>query len=370
MGDVPAMTKTVMVRLSAQRSYPILIQPHALEQVGDFLRSQHIQSSLMIISQSAILRRHGKKLFSSLRSANFSFHTAIVPPGETAKDLHVVERVIGEMLRKQMDRATTVVAFGGGVVGDVAGLVAALYLRGIPFVQIPTTLLAQVDSAVGGKVAVNHPFGKNLIGAFWQPKLVITDPGVLSTLPRRQLRAGLAEIIKIAAIQDKNLFSYLEEHLPMLVMREPKVLSLVIAKACSIKARIVEADETEQGCRTWLNYGHTLGHALEAYHRYQGYLHGEAISIGMVASAMLAYQLGYCSKKTMERQRALIAQAGLPIHGKHEGVEKLMALIKVDKKTRKGELNFVLTPQIGRARICRNLRPFSVRQVIRAVVGA
>jgi 3-dehydroquinate synthase len=367
---MPVIKNTVRVRLSARRSYPIIIQPHGLEHVGDLLRAQHIHSSLMIISQAAVLRRHGKKLQTSLRAANYSFHTTVVPPGEGAKDLHVVERIIGDMLRKQQDRSTTVIAFGGGVVGDVAGLIAVLFMRGVPLVQIPTTLLAQVDSSVGGKVAVNHPFGKNLIGSFWQPRLVVTDPLVLNTLTPRQYRAGLAEIIKMAIIQDKDFFLYLEENLPKLLLRDPAMLVKVIAKTCALKARIVEVDEIEKGRRAWLNYGHTLGHALEAYHRYQGYLHGEAIAIGMVAAARLAFALGYCSKQTYERQYSLIAKSGLPVNGKNENIEKLIELIKVDKKSRKGELNFILTPQIGRARICRNLRPFSVRQVIRTVVGA
>lgn len=359
---------TLWVRLDRSRAYPIVIAPGCLDDLGRLAKPRLPGRTVGLLTHPRILRLYGRRAQRSLSDAGFRVHTLCLPEGEPTKSLACAERVIGGLLRRNLDRTSSVIALGGGVIGDLAGFVAAVYLRGVPFVQVPTTLLAQVDSSVGGKVAVNHARGKNVIGAFYQPRLVVSDPEVLSTLSARQFRSGLAEVIKAGAIADAAYFSALERRLPRLLARSGPDLAWAVARACAIKARIVERDETEQGLRAVLNYGHTLGHALETYHGYRRYLHGEAVSLGMVAVARLAQTLGVCSNRTAERQIRLLEQAGLPVQANQEGISRLFAIMKADKKAREGQVNFVLTPTIGNAKLYFKLTPFSVRQAVRQVV--
>jgi 3-dehydroquinate synthase len=358
----------LQVQLGGQRNYPIVIQPGGLDQLGAWAQKRVAGRTAFIITHPRLFRLYGPRAADSLKKSHFTVHTHCVPEGEKTKSLQQLESIIGVMLKKRMDRRTVIVALGGGVVGDLSGLVAATFMRGVDFIQVPTTLLAQVDSSVGGKVAVNHALGKNMIGAFYQPRLVLIDPAVLATLSARQFRAGLAEVIKSAVIADKVFFTYLEKNMAKILQKQMPVLTETIRRTCSIKANVVSQDEKEHGLRAILNYGHTLGHALEAYHHYRTYLHGEAVAIGMVAAALLAHMEGMGDKKIVLRQKKLIYQAGLPIQGKNESVEKLLNYMKVDKKSQEGKLNFVLTPQIGHARISNKLTPFSVRRAINCVV--
>ncbi|NTV51849.1 MAG: 3-dehydroquinate synthase [Candidatus Firestonebacteria bacterium] len=360
----------VWVRFHDQRDYPIIIEPGILPSVGAWARRRTTGRTALIVTHPRLLRLFGPAVKGSLQAAGFSVHVQCVPEGEKTKSLETLNRVIGVMLQARLDRRTLVVALGGGVIGDLAGLVAATFMRGVDFIQLPTTLLAQVDSSIGGKVAVNHALGKNMIGAFHQPRLVLIDPLVLKTLPLRQFRSGLAEVIKSAAIADDKLFSFLERQMPEILKKNSKILTQIIQKTCAIKARIVAQDEKEGGLRAILNYGHTVGHALEAYHHYnKTYLHGEAVSLGMLAAVRLAVSAGVADIRTQQRQEQILRQAGLPGQGQGEKIEEIINLMKFDKKAKDGNLNFVLTPKIGHARISNKLTPFSVRRAIKTVVS-
>jgi 3-dehydroquinate synthase len=360
---------TIWVRFGDGRDYPIIIEPGILEKTGDLVQPRVRSHTLVLLSHPRIFRLYGPPVMASLRKAGFTVHSLLVPEGETSKNLALAEDLIGRMIRLRLDRKSALLALGGGVIGDLGGFLASVYMRGIDFIQIPTSLLAQVDSSVGGKVAVNHPLGKNLIGAFLQPRLVITDPTVLRSLPLRQFRSGLAEVIKTAVIADAAFFRELEIHLPEIMAQDMPTLSRAIRRSCAIKARVVETDEKERGIRAILNYGHTVGHALEAFHHYQGYLHGEALAVGMTAASRLARASGLCDDQTVLRQENLLEKAGLPIRGQGESVSKILTLMKADKKSISGEMNFILTPQIGNARICKKILSFSERSILKTVLA-
>ncbi|MCD4813394.1 3-dehydroquinate synthase [bacterium] len=355
---------------NSNRDYPIVVNPGTLKEVGVLTHKQVKGSHACIISHPRIFKLYGARVVRSLKKSGFQTDIFLVPEGEHTKSLAMAEQIIGKMIHVRADRASFIVALGGGVVGDLAGFIAATYMRGISFIQIPTTLLAQVDSSVGGKVAVNHVLGKNLIGAFQQPRLVVTDPEVLETLSGRQLRSGMAEMIKAGIIADADFFTQLEKKMEQIVRLEMTVLSWAVAKSCSIKGHVVEQDEREQGVRAILNYGHTFGHALETYHHYRGYLHGEAVAVGMVIAARLAYALGVCNETICNRQIELISRAGLPTRGKGEKAEKILQLMKADKKVSAGENNFILTPNMGHATIMKKIPSFSMRRVLKAVLGS
>ncbi len=339
--------KKICVAL-ADRSYEIVIGTAALRQIGERCRALKLGTRCAIISDTNVARRYGKPLESNLRASGFQPVTITVPAGETAKSLKNVQRCYDQLAANRLERKSFIVALGGGVVGDLAGFVAATYLRGIPFVQVPTTLLAQVDSSVGGKVGVNLSAGKNLVGAFYQPRLVVCDLNTLRTLPEREFRAGLAEVIKYGIIYDARLFSRLERELPGLLKLEAKTLGEVIARCCEIKAEVVSQDETESGLRAILNFGHTIGHALEAISRYGKYLHGEAISIGQVAAAELSAQIGF-APGDIERIADLFRRAGLPtsVQLSRREMKQLFGAMRLDKKVSGGEIKFVLAKQIG-----------------------
>ncbi|MEY2466260.1 MAG: 3-dehydroquinate synthase [Verrucomicrobiota bacterium] len=334
------------------RSYKIKIGPSLLARLGAECRQLKLGKRCAIISDQNVAPLFAKAARQSLAKAGFESVLITVPAGETAKSLKSVQACYDQLAAHRLERKSFIVALGGGVVGDLAGFVAATYLRGIAFVQVPTTLLAHVDSSVGGKVGVNLKAGKNLVGAFHQPRLVLCDLDALKTLPLREFRAGLAEVIKYGIIYDASFFARLERDLPKLLKRDPKTLGEVIARCCEIKAEVVGQDETESGLRAILNFGHTIGHALEAISSYGKYLHGEAISIGQVAAAEISAEALGFPTQDVERVRKLFQQAGLPtdVVLKPTQRKQLFAAMRLDKKVSAGEITFVLAERLGKVR--------------------
>ncbi|MBU6402538.1 MAG: 3-dehydroquinate synthase [Verrucomicrobia bacterium] len=332
------------------RGYPIFLGSGLLSRLGTHCRRLGLGTRCAVITDRNVARHYGQATGRSLALAGFDPALVTVPAGETAKNLRTVEKCYDRLAAHRLERRSFVVALGGGVVGDLAGFVAATYLRGVGFVQVPTTLLAQVDSSVGGKVGVNLAAGKNLVGAFYQPRLVLADLDTLRTLPDRELRAGTAEIIKYGVIYDAALFRRLERDLLKLLRRDPGVLAAVVARCCEIKADVVGRDETESGLRAILNFGHTIGHALEAISRYGRFLHGEAIAIGQVAAARLSAQLTGLPEPDVERVRTLFHRAGLPTEIRLNARQRhrLSAAMRLDKKVQGGEVRFVLAERVGR----------------------
>lgn len=331
------------------RSYEIKIGPGLLRDLGRHCAALKLGNRCAVISDKNVAPRYAKAVQASFKKAGFESVLITVPAGETAKSVKVVEQCYDALAKHRLERKSFIVALGGGVVGDLAGFVAATYLRGIAFVQVPTTLLAQVDSSVGGKVGVNLKAGKNLVGAFHQPRLVLCDIDALRTLPLREFKAGLAEVIKYGIIYDAPLFERLERDLVKLLKREPKTLTEVIARCCEIKADVVGQDETESGLRAILNFGHTIGHAIENISGYGKYLHGEAISIGQVAAAYISGELSGMSSGESERIQEIFSEAGLPTQIRLNALQrkKLFAAMRLDKKVSGGEIKFVLAKRIG-----------------------
>ncbi len=340
--------RIVNVSLGA-RGYEILIGPDLLKRIGRECRRLELGRQCAVISDRNVAPTYGSRCLANLAAAGFEPVLITIPAGETAKNLKTVQSCYDQLARYRFERNSFIIALGGGVVGDIAGFVAATYLRGVAFVQVPTTLLAQVDSSVGGKVGVNLRTGKNLVGAFFQPRLVLCDLDTLGTLPPRELRAGLAEVIKYGIICDGALFRQLERDLPKLLDRKSQPLAGVVARCCAIKAQIVEKDETESGLRAILNFGHTIGHAIEAISGYGKYLHGEAIAIGQVAAATLSSKVSGMPERDAERITRLFRRAGLPtqITLNPRRQEKLFSAMRLDKKVSGGEIKFVLAKRIG-----------------------
>jgi 3-dehydroquinate synthase len=332
-----------------QRSYEIRIGAHLLAELGRICGALGLGKRCGIITDRNVARRYLRPAKAALAQAGFEAVGISLPPGETSKSLKSVQHCYDQLAAHRLERRSFIVALGGGVFGDLAGFVAATYLRGIPFIQVPTTLLAQVDSSVGGKVGVNLKAGKNLVGAFYQPRAVLCDLDTLSTLPEREFRAGLAEVIKYGIIYDAALFEQLEREMPKVLKREKELLANIIARCCEIKADVVRQDETESGLRAILNFGHTIGHALEAISGYGKYLHGEAISIGQVAAARLSCERLGLSNQEADRIVRLFNMAGLPTTLKlaPKQRERLFAAMKLDKKVSAGEIKFVLARKIG-----------------------
>jgi len=341
--------RTVDVSLGL-RSYPIFIGSNLLPRLGQHCAKLGLGRRCAIISDVNVARRYAKIAMASLRAADFDPVLITVPAGETSKSLKAVQTCCDQLARHRLERKSFIVALGGGVVGDLAGFVAAVYLRGIAFVQAPTTLLAQVDSSVGGKVGVNLPAGKNLVGAFYQPRLVLCDLSVLATLPMRQFRSGLAEVIKYGIIRDAALFGRLEKDLELLLQQDPAVLAETVARCCEIKAEVVAQDEREGGLRAILNFGHTIGHALEAISGYGKFLHGEAIAIGQAAAAKLSVAVSGLPAGEAQRIGALFRRAGLPAAIQLSARQKarLFEAMRLDKKVSGGEIQFVLARRIGK----------------------
>jgi 3-dehydroquinate synthase len=341
--------RTVHVSLG-NRSYDIKIAPGLIGRLGGECARLKLAPRCAIITDTNIGKRYAKAAFNSLATAGFSPSLIIVQPGETAKSLKTIQACHDQLAAHRLERKSFIVALGGGVVGDLAGFVAATYLRGVAFVQAPTTLLAQVDSSVGGKVGVNLKAGKNLVGAFYQPKLVLCDLDALKTLPDREFRAGLAEVIKYGIIYDANLFERLERDLPNFLKRDQSILAPVISCCCEIKAEVVGQDETESGLRAILNFGHTVGHAIENISGYGTFLHGEAISMGQVAAAKLSHKVLGLAERDVERIGNLFQRAGLPVQMRLNSLkrQKLLNAMRLDKKVSGGEIKFVLAEKIGK----------------------
>lgn len=348
-GPILRRMRLVNVELD-KRSYAIEVGRGVLENLGAACGAFGFASRCAILTDSNVGPLFGEKVAGRLAAAGFDPITITVPAGEKSKSMANVESCYDQLAAHRMERRSFVVALGGGVVGDLAGFVAASYLRGIPFVQIPTTLLAQVDSSVGGKVGVNLKAGKNLVGAFYQPKLVLCDLEAFDTLPEREFRAGLAEVIKYGIIRDAGLFEQLERELPKVLARDPALLADIVARCCEIKADVVSQDETETGPRAILNYGHTIGHALEALSSYGAYLHGEAISIGQVMASHISMKQTGLPESEFERIKRLFQQAGLPttVSLGPEQREALFRAMRLDKKVSNGRVKFVLARGIGR----------------------
>jgi 3-dehydroquinate synthase len=340
--------RTVKVALGA-RSYPIHIGAGALDKLGKECRKQGFSSRCAIISDQNVAPIYAERAEAILKKSGFAPTLIIIPAGEKAKSLKQVAQCYDTLAGRRLERRSFIVALGGGVVGDLAGFVAATYLRGLPFVQVPTTLLAQVDSSVGGKVGVNLGAGKNLVGAFHQPRVVLCDLDTLQTLPEREFKAGLAEVIKYGIIYDARLFSLLERELPQILRKQEQLLQKIIARCCEIKAEVVARDETETGERAILNFGHTIGHALEAITRYGKLLHGEAISVGQVAAAWLSTRLTGLPEEEAARIERIFQRAGLPTRMSLSArqFEQMLAAMKLDKKVSSGEIKFVLAGKIG-----------------------
>jgi len=332
------------------RSYQIKIGAGLLDRLGKECAAFRFGRRCAIITDANVGKIYAKPAFNALAKAGFEPALIVVPAGETAKSFRSVQRCYDLLAGHRMERKSFIVALGGGVVGDLAGFVAATYLRGISFVQVPTTLLAQVDSSVGGKVGVNLKAGKNLVGAFHQPRLVLCDLDALRTLPERELRAGLAEVIKYGIIYDAQLFVRLEKILPDLLRRNSSALTNTIARCCEIKADVVGQDETENGVRAILNFGHTIGHGLEAISSYGKYLHGEAIAIGQVAATRLSQLRAGLRERDAQRMVDLFARAGLPTEVKLSARQRrnLFNAMRLDKKVSAGDIKFVLAQRIGK----------------------
>lgn len=344
------------------RSYTIVVEPGALDTVGSRLRALGVGSRTVLVTDADVMRLHGASVTKGLEAAGFTVTVLEVPPGEGAKTLAVAERCWDRLLAAGVDRTSTVLALGGGAVGDLAGFVAASYMRGVNFVQLPTTVLAQVDASIGGKTAIDHPNAKNLIGAFHQPRLVVVDPAVARTLPDREFRSGLAEIVKHGIVLDSDYFDDVERSAAALLGRDLDTLTRIIAGSCRLKAGVIERDPEEKSeLRYALNAGHTIGHALEAVTRFETWTHGEAVALGLVAEAHLAERLGLATPATTRRQEALLAAVGLPIRAPAVEAEAVLKAITHDKKGRDGRVPFVLAPAIGAFRVVYDVGPDDVR---------
>lgn len=342
--------QTLTVNLG-DRSYPIHVGENILGRAGEFLQQVGIRGKIAVVSNPTVASLYLTTIEETLGASGYAVAPIIVPDGEAHKTLESLAGIYDGLVKQRIERKSCVLALGGGVVGDLAGFAAATYLRGVPYVQVPTTLLAQVDSSVGGKTGVNHQDGKNLIGAFYQPKLVLIDVSVLRTLPRRELVAGLAEVIKYGIIEDPALFGLLEQNIECLLALDRDLLIQVIATCCAIKARVVEQDEREDDYRAVLNFGHTIGHALEAATNYADFLHGEAIGVGMIKAAALSMAQGFCERRNFDRVRQLIQQAGLPSEiPANVTIASLLRGMEVDKKAAGGKIKFVMCENIGKTR--------------------
>jgi 3-dehydroquinate synthase len=332
------------------RSYRVHIGSGLLTRAGDLLADIAGRRAI-VVTNAIVAAHHLAPLRNSLTSRGIAVDVVLVPDGETHKSWATLEDIIARLLELRVDRATTLIALGGGVVGDLAGFAAAICLRGLPFVQIPTTLLAQVDSSVGGKTGINHPLGKNMVGAFWQPRAVLIDVDCLRTLPQRELKAGLAEVIKYGAIRDAALFGWLEANVARLVAGDTAALEHAIHESCRIKAEIVSADERESGERALLNFGHTFGHAIETAQGYGAWLHGEAVAAGMVIASRLSERVCGLPVNDADRIARLIAACDLPASPPKITTERWLELMRHDKKAQDGHIRFVLLDAIGRASV-------------------
>ncbi len=350
------------------RSYTISIGSGLLDVAEAYAAAPKAHTAL-IVTNTTVAPLYAQRLRTALAGKYAAIHTVVLPDGEVYKTWETLNLIFDALLGHGCDRKTVLFALGGGVVGDMTGFAAASYMRGVPFVQVPTTLLAQVDSSVGGKTAINHPLGKNMIGAFYQPQLVLCDLDTLRTLPPRELSAGLAEVIKYGPIADADFMTWLETHIDALQAQDPIAMAYAVQRSCEIKAWVVGQDERESGLRAILNFGHTFGHAIEAGMGYGAWLHGEAVGCGMVMAARLSQRLGLVDEAFVQRLITLVQRAGLPVVGPKidadDNAGRYLALMRVDKKSEAGEIKFVLINGIGQA-VMRGAPDALVREVIDA----
>jgi 3-dehydroquinate synthase len=356
--------KPIEVKLGS-RSYKVHVGNGLLKRAGSIVGSVCSSDKIMILSTRPIYELYGKTVFHSLRSRGFKVYPFLIPDGEIHKNEKTLLSVLGKMAELSFQRDSCLLALGGGVIGDLGGFAASIYMRGIQFIQCPTTFLAQVDAGIGGKTAIDFKGIKNLVGSFYQPKVVLADTSVLRTLSDRQLKTGLAEVIKYGVIQDAKMFTRVESQLEKILSKEPKILSELVWRSCDIKARIVSADEREGGKRAWLNYGHTLGHALEAYFKYDILTHGEAIAYGMSFAGQLSVQLGLCSIGVLRRQNVLLKKAGLFRAMPGFDAKKVYEKMFLDKKVKDGQIQFVLTRKIGLVTIQKNVSRTTIFSILR-----
>jgi 3-dehydroquinate synthase len=368
MPSVPAAVPPHRLAIDfADRSYPIDVGVGLLGRAQTWSDTP-AASAALIVTNDKVAPLYGEGLRAMLGARYAAVHTVVLPDGEEHKNWSTLNRIFDALLEHGCDRKTVIFALGGGVVGDMAGFAAASYMRGVPFVQVPTTLLAQVDSSVGGKTAINHPLGKNMIGAFYQPRQVVCDLATLQTLPARELSAGLAEVIKYGPILDMEFLSWIEDNIDALMAREPVALGRAVVRSCELKAWVVGQDERETGLRAVLNFGHTFGHAIEAGLGYGEWLHGEAVGCGMVMATLLSQRLGGVDTAFTERLTALIRKAGLPVQGPRLGADRYLELMRVDKKAEAGEIRFVVIDRPGHATV-RSAPDALVREVIEQCCG-
>jgi 3-dehydroquinate synthase len=355
-----------------ENSYEITVAPGSLDQLGEQMTGLKLGKKVLLVSNPMIFKHYGERAIASLKNAGFDVVHYNLPPGERYKTLNSIQKIYDVALEHRLERSSTMVALGGGVVGDMTGFAAATWLRGINVVQVPTSLLAMVDSSVGGKTGVNHPQGKNLIGAFHQPSLVLIDPEVLKTLPVAEFRAGMAEVIKYGVIWDAELFTQLEasKHLDQLRYVKSDLINYILTHSCQAKADVVSQDEKESGLRAILNYGHTIGHAVESLTNYRLLKHGEAVGIGMIAAGEIAVKLGLWQKADTERQNALIKKAGLPTKlPAGLDIAAIIDALQLDKKVKSGKVRFVLPTQIGAVKVTDEVPTDTIRQVLEEMAG-
>ncbi|BAQ65344.1 3-dehydroquinate synthase [Geminocystis sp. NIES-3709] len=347
-------------------SYNIHILNNGLLTLGEKIKELNLGKKILVVSNPQIFDYYGNLTVDSLEKAGFSVNYHLIPAGENYKTLEYLAQIYDSTLKFSLERNSTLLALGGGVVGDMTGFAAATWLRGVNFVQVPTSLLAMVDASVGGKTGVNHPQGKNLIGAFYQPKLVLIDPTVLKTLPDREFKAGMAEVIKYGVIWDKSLFEQLEKanNLDSLDNFDGVLLSEILVRSCQAKAEVVSQDEKEAGLRAILNYGHTIGHVIESLTNYETFVHGEAVAIGMVAAGKISVEMGLWTESEAKRQNLLIEKTGLPtIIPSYLDIDAAIAHLQTDKKVKGGKVRFILPTAIGKVIITDRVTSKLVRNV-------
>lgn len=357
--------QTLTVSL-ADRSYPIHIGNGLLGQV-DLILPHLKRKQVAIVSNTTVAPLYMQAIAQPLRDAGVSVIEIILPDGEAYKNNETLQIIYDHLLQNRCERNTTLIALGGGVIGDLTGYAAATYLRGVPFIQVPTTLLSQVDSSVGGKTGINHPLGKNMIGAFYQPKLVLADIETLKTLPQRELSAGVAEVIKYGLIRDADFFDWLETNMSALMALDPAVASYAIYRSCQNKAEVVAADEHEQGERALLNLGHTFGHAIENAMGYGVWLHGEAVATGTVMAADLSQRMGWLNDAQITRIKTIMQAAKLPIEAPDLGAEEYLRLMQLDKKVSDGRIRLILQQDIGKAVITADYDADKLKQTLSLV---
>lgn len=350
-----------------ERSYPIHIGQGLLGR-AELLQKHLPRKRAAIITNTTVAPLYLEKLQQTLQALGVSSVSVVLPDGEEYKTGETLNLIYDALLSNRCERTTPLIALGGGVIGDMTGFAAATYLRGVPFIQIPTTLLAQVDSSVGGKTGINHALGKNMIGAFYQPQLVLADTDTLNTLPDEELSAGMAEVIKYGLIRDMPFLEWLEQNMDQLMVRDTAALQYAIARSCENKAEVVAADERESGERALLNLGHTFGHAIESGMGYGNWLHGEGVAAGTIMAADLSQRLGWISAQDVERVRKLFERAKLPVIAPDIGTDKYLELMGLDKKVEGGKIRFVLLRQIGKAVVYGDVPPELLRQTLEACV--